>query len=250
MNKRIVVYTALFGDYSGLIEQPKFDNVDYICYTDRTDYKSKTWKIIHVEQPIPNDNTRSNRYYKILPHKHLSKAYDVSVYIDGNILILKDFRTLVKEKMQKASMACFDHNQNKADPRDCIYEEYDAIMNIVENNNVLVDDPKVMKAQMDRFRAEGYPEHNGLITAPILIRKHCNENVIELMEAWWHIVKTESKRDQLSFDYARWKLNFTELSLIDGAVRRGNPWFYTISHRDNYKLKVFKVKLKRFFGFE
>ncbi len=249
MNK-IVVYTAIFGDYSGLIEQPIFDNVDYICYTDRADYKSKTWKIEKVKLPIANDNTRSNRYYKILPHKHLSKDYDLSVYIDGNILILEDFTHMVFTTMIEYKMACFDHNQNQADPRNCLYDEHKAIMDIAKNDNVFKDNLETMKLQIERFKAEGYPKNNGLITAPILIRKHFNKEVISLMEAWWHIVKTESKRDQLSFNYVLWKLKFKPLLLLTGDVRNGNPWFYTISHRQKYAFKVFKVKLKRSLGFK
>ena len=90
---KIVVYTALFGNYSGLIEQPKIKGVDYICYTDQ-DLKSKSWKVIKVEPPIPGDNTRSNRYYKILPHKHL-KEHRISVYIDANYLIIGNFTSFV-----------------------------------------------------------------------------------------------------------------------------------------------------------
>jgi len=244
---RIVVYTALFGSYSGLIAQPKIKNVDYICYTDQ-DVKAKNWKIIKVQPPVENDNTRSNRYYKILPHKHLGEDYKVSVYIDANIWMLKDINTLVEEKMQIAKMACFDHNQNAFGKRDCIYEEHQAILDFAKRNEEQKDDPVVMKKQMDRFRAEGYPEHNGLITAPILIRKHFDSEVISLMETWWHVVLHESKRDQLSFNYAAWKNNFTDLSFIDGDVRAGNPWFYTIRHQKNFTSKILKMKVKKFFG--
>ncbi|QQY81875.1 DUF616 domain-containing protein [Tamlana sp. s12] len=249
MNDRIVVYTALFGDYSGLIDQPKIKNVDFICYTDQ-DIKAKNWKIIKVKQPVENDNTRSNRYFKILPHKHLSEKYKVSVYIDANIWVMKDINKLVEEKMKIAKMACFDHNQNAFGKRDCIYEEYQAILDFAKRNDSQKDDPEVMKKQMDRFRAEGYPEHNGLITAPVLIRKHFDKELITVMESWWQVVLNESKRDQLSFNYVAWKHNFTSFSLIDGDVREGNPWFYTIRHRDSYAFKIFKLKLKRFLRIE
>ena len=247
--RKIAVYTALFGDYSGLIEQPKIDGVDYYCYTDRTDYVSKVWNIVQVPKPISGDDTRSNRYYKILPHLHLDRSYEVSVYIDGNILILRDFSDIVKMALDRAKMACFDHAQNKIDPRDCIYEECEAIKEIALTDGVFKDDLQVMEQQMDRFRQEGYPDNHGLITAPILIRKHFDKDVIKLMEAWWHIVKNESKRDQLSFNYVAWKLDFKQLYLIEGDVRKGNPWFHTISHRQKYRFKVFKVKMSKFFGF-
>ncbi len=248
MNERIIVYTALFGDYSGLIEQPRLKNVDYICYTDRKDFKSKSWKVIHVPQPVEGDNTRSNRYYKILPHKHLPKEYHISIYIDANILILKDFSKLVANKMAIAKMACFDHMQTKKDPRDCIYDEHQAILNLIKTHNITKGDPTVMKKQMERFRKEDYPEHNGLITAPILIRNHFDTEIISVMEAWWNVILNESKRDQLSFNYVAWKLNFKNLSIINGDVREGNKWFHSMSHRKNYNYKVFRIKLNHLLG--
>ena len=246
MSKRVIVYTAIFGDYSGLIPQPKLPNVEYICYTDR-DIKCKNWTIVKVKAPFSNDNTRSNRWYKILPHKHLPEDCDISVYIDGNIWILKDINSLIEEKMNLAKMASFDHNQNSGDKRDCIYLEYEALMEDGKEDGVYRDDPEIMTKQIKRFKQEGYPENNGLITAPILIRKHFDNEVIKVMEAWWNIVNTESKRDQLSFNYVAWKLNFINFTYINGSVRSGNPWFYTISHRKKYAFKMFKIKFKKFF---
>ena len=250
MKKKIIVYTAIFGNYSGLVEQPKLENVDYICYTDSKDLKSKTWQIVNVSPPIKDDNTRSSRYYKILPHKHLNEAYDISVYIDGNILILKDFSDLITEKLDNANMACFDHNHTDGDARNCIYKEYEGILELNILSGIFKDNPEIMKKQIEGFKAMGYPKDNGLIASGILIRKHFNKEVIDLMEAWWHIVMNQSKRDQLSFNYVAWKLNFNSFSLIDRDLRKGNPWFYLISHRQNYKSKVRRLRWKHFLGFK
>jgi len=249
MNNSIVVYTAIFGNYSGLIPQPKLRNIDFVCYTDQ-DIDSPSWKIVKVDPPVPNDNTRSNRWYKLLPHRHLPANYEVSVYIDANIWILKNIDDLVKRKMAISKMACFDHNQNIGDKRNCIYKEYEALIRYGEEKGVNKDDPKTMKKQIDRFRAEGFPENYGLITAPILIRKHFDKTLVKVMESWWDIVAHESRRDQLSFNYVVWKLNFKDYTTIAGHVRRGNPWFYTISHRNNYKFKMFKIKFKNFLNWK
>lgn len=246
MSKKIVVYTAIFGSDYGLIKQPKFKDVDYICYTDQKHFTSKIWKIVYVDPPVKNDNTRSNRYYKILPHTHLSKAYDYSVYIDGNVLIIKNIVNLVMEKMQYGSFACFDHSKLATDSRNCIYKEYLALVNIAFTHGIYKDDLEVMKRQITRFRDENYPENNGLVTAPILIRKHFDATLINVMQHWWTIVKNESKRDQLSFNYVIWKLNFKHFSFIPGGARKKNPWFYTMNHRKKYTSKIIKFKLKRF----
>ena len=244
--KKIAVYTAFFGEGHGLINQPKYDNVDYICFTD-AEIKSKTWRIEKVEPPCANDNTRNNRYYKILPHLHL-KNYDLSIYIDANFLLLKDPNSFVFSVLMDKSFASFNHQENFRDPINCIYKEYDHIMEYGAKIGSYKDDPKVMKQQMDRFKNEGYPADNGLMTAGVMIRKHNERDVIEVMESWWDIVKNESKRDQLSFNYVIWKKNFTNYIYLKGDIRKGNPRFYFVgSHRKNYKTKMFKLKFKRLF---
>ncbi|AUS03985.1 glycosyltransferase domain-containing protein [Pseudotamlana carrageenivorans] len=244
MKGRIIVYTAIFGNYSGLIPQQNIEGVDLVCFTDQ-DISSRYWTIKKVKALVPNDNTRSNRYYKLLPHKCLSKTYDVSIYIDANIWILKDIRPLVEAQLKTAKMAFFDHNQNYADKRDCIYQEYQAILKKGKNTGEFKDDPEVMKFQIEKLKNEGYPENFGLISGCVLVRKHFDSEIIKLMEAWWDIVLNGSKRDQLSFNYVAWKLNFTNFNYISGDVRTGNPWFYLISHRKNYRFKMFKIKLKK-----
>jgi hypothetical protein len=243
MNSNIVVYTALFGNYSGLIEQPKLKNVDYICYTDQ-DITSKSWKIIKVKPPINNDNTRSNRYYKILPHKHL-KNYETSVYIDANFLIVGDFYSMILDKLKNNKLLCFDHNQTIIDKRNCIYEEYDALTKTAKIHGVYRDSIEVMKEQIDFIKSDGYPKQEGLISAGVLIRNHNDTKVIELMELWWSFVKNRSKRDQLSFNYCAWKLNFTSFEYFNGDIRSGNDWFHWIDHQLDFSKDLKKFKRKQ-----
>ena len=65
-----------------------------------------------------------------------------------------------------------------------------------------------MSEQTERYRQEGYPEHNGLIESAILVRELKDQRLISLMEAWWQEVLHGSKRDQLSFNYVCWKHDF------------------------------------------
>ena len=240
---KIVVYTAIFGDYSGLIEQPIQEGVDYICYTDQN-LKSKIWEVKKIDLPVENDNTRSNRYLKILAHKHLQE-YDYSVYIDSNVLVIGDIKELVNKYLYRYPMACFDHNQNFKDPRDCIYDEYEAIIKLGEKKGKYKHDPEVMKKQMDFVKQQGYPEHNGLISASTLVRKHNDPTVIQLMEDWWNLVNTQSRRDQLSFNYVAWKNSFT-YEIIPGDVRKGNVWVCMLGgHKKNYWKKILKYRIKK-----
>ena len=66
--EKIVVYTAIFGGYNELIEQPQFENVDYVCFTDRN-LSSSSWKVVVVpEPPVGQDNTQTTdttKFYHI-----------------------------------------------------------------------------------------------------------------------------------------------------------------------------------------
>lgn len=246
MKNKIVVYTALFGNYSGLIEQPIYDNIDYICYTDQ-ELQSKSWNVIKVEPPIEGDNTRSNRFFKILPHKQKElKNYDQSVYIDANYLIIADFTRSLKSYLKNYSMLCFDHNQTVFDKRDCIYKEYHELMEMAHKFGVYRDDPIAMTNQINFFKKENYPINNGLIFAAVLTRNHNDPKVIELMELWWSFVKNGSKRDQLSFNYCVWKTNFKKLKYLTGDLRSGNPWFYWFDRKLDFKKEIKKLKINLF----
>lgn len=247
--KSIVVYTALFGKNTGLVEQKNFKGIDFICYTDRDDIKSKTWKVIKVKRPVENDAVRSNRWYKINPHLHLPEQYDQSIYIDANILVLQDLKKKVNLWLKDKIMVHFDHNLTVHDPRDCAYAECEAIIEIGENTGIFKDDPAVMKPQMERFKNEGYPQNNGLIFASVLIRKHKDADVINLMNSWWDTVLNQSKRDQLSFNYHVWKLGLEDkIKVLPGDLREGNPWVYMIRHRNDFRWKVFRTRLKNSLG--
>ena len=103
---KIVIYTSIFGSYDGLIPQPQFKGVDYICFTDKP-FKSSKWKIITVSSKI-SDTTRKSRHPKILPHLYL-KDYKYSIYIDGNILVLRNPKILFNKILKNSPMGIYDH---------------------------------------------------------------------------------------------------------------------------------------------
>jgi hypothetical protein len=243
MQNKIVVYTSVFGGYDGLLPQPKIKGIDRICFTDRP-LKSRCWNIVQV-QPQFVDSGRSSRLYKINPHLFL-KEYDISIYIDANFLVVGNLLHLVNSVLSLKPMAVFDHNKTSYDRRDCIYDEYRAIIKMGETH-AIKDDPIVMQKQIDRYRNEGFPPHNGLISGGVLIRKHNDPHVIRTMDRWWNEFSNGSKRDQLSFNYAAWRENFN-YNIIEGDIRN-NEWFFMIGlHRKNYFWKLFRFRLRKLLG--
>lgn len=242
---KIVIYTSAFGKNHGFISQKKIPGIDFICFTDDISKIKKPWK------PYPNkvnisNNGLMNRHSKLLPHLYFSD-YEISIYIDSNYLITGNIHELLSH-LGKHKMAVYDHNQ-ASDARNCIYKEYEAILNLGENLGKYKDKPEIMEEQIAFFKEQGYPEHNGLIFAAAIVRKHNDPEVIKIMKQWWHIVSTQSKRDQLSFNYVIWKNNFTPL-IINGDLRKKNPYFYMLGdNRRNYFKKHLQYKLMNFFGY-
>ncbi len=243
MNK-IVVYTGAFGEGYGFVPQKKIEGVDFVCFTDSVKKVPYPWKPVELKDEKLSNHLR-NRHPKLLPHLYF-KEYDISIYIDSNYLIVGDLNKLI-HSLGDFKMGIFDHNQCD-DKRDCVYDEHKAILKLGEERGTYKDAPEAMQKQIDLFTKEGYPRHNGLIFAAVLIRRHKDKQVIKVMEDWWEMVSTMSKRDQLSFNYVVWKNNFKP-TIINGDLRKGNPYFYFLaSARKSYTMKLLKYKLKKFFG--
>ncbi len=240
----IVVYTGAFGKNYGIIPQKKIEGVDFFCFTDNVKKVKSPWVPIELK----NDNAdegRKNRHPKILPHLYF-KDYEISIYIDSNFLIIGDIYNLLND-LENFKMAIFDHNQCD-DQRNCVYDEYEALVKLGKERGWFKDNVDTMTQQINFLKEQDYPKNNGLIFSAVLIRKHNDKEVIKVMEDWWQVVSTMSKRDQLGFNYAAWKNNFKP-TIINGDLRRGNSFFYFLTAaQKNYTLKLLKYKVKKFFG--
>ena len=67
--RRIVFYTAVFGDYDNLLLPEQIDpSVDYVCFTDRPRNDYGVWQMRSAPYYHP-DPTRIARYVKTHPHE-------------------------------------------------------------------------------------------------------------------------------------------------------------------------------------
>jgi hypothetical protein len=221
IKNKIVVYTAIIGGYDKLNE-PKFisEGCDYICFTDNENLKSDIWKVIKINSTSCN-NIRTARKYKILPHKYLSE-YEYSIWVDGSMNIIGDISDLVKNKMGHSNMIYFKHPW-----RNCIYDEVKACIKLNKDN------PEVIKNQIRRYQIDGFKRKQGLIASGIIVRKHNEKEVIDLMEAWWKEVSQFSIRDQLSFNYVAWKKK-SKYKLINKYINN-NEYIKNNKHLKTYE---------------
>ena len=196
---KIVVYTCITGGYDNILE-PSFvtPGVDYVCFTDNLAMKSKTWKI----RPIPSElvgysKVKQQRGVKILAHRYLSD-YDISIWVDGVV----DVRGNIKDFLKPFDFDTYSVFIPEHPARKCLYKEIDACIKIKKLKG---DEITLAKKQLERYRAEKFPENYGLVQTNVMIRKHNDQYSKDLMEKWWSELKDYSHRDQLSFNYALWK---------------------------------------------
>ncbi len=225
--KRRVVYTAIFGNKDRLVDpQVTPRNVDFVCFTDQ-DLSSAVWRV-HKIEPEFSDSRLQAKMFKVLPHKFLPD-YDISIWVDGNVLIRGDVNKLIDKYLRDHDIAFFDHRNLQPDARGCIYEEAKALLEMAGKGKVK-DDPRIIQQQIDDYSAQGYPKNNGLIVGGVILRRHNLPQVIEVMEKWWQEINKYSIRDQLSFNFVAWQ-NKIDFGYIDGDMR-DNEFFKLYPHQE------------------
>lgn len=221
-NSRLVIYTAIIGDYDTLKEPEYIDeNCDYICFTDNRELTSDIWQIRLVEN-TSLDSTRLQRMYKVLPHKFLPE-YEYSLYIDGNVRVIGSLRDFIRKQWNGAPLLGLKHPS-----RDNIYDEAEACINFGK------DDPKIIRKQIGRYKNEGYKADNGLTVNNIIFRRHNDEELVKVMEDWWKEIRDNSRRDQLSFCYVCWKNHFA-YDVSELKCYRSEYWQNPGIHTDNIR---------------
>ena len=195
-DKKIAVYTALFGKYDNLPEPiicP--NNIEYYVFTDGEVSEGSKWNKIDItpfEDKIGSlNNAEKNRFFKILPHK-VFQNYEYSIYVDANVLIVSDLTPMIKT-LDTFPIAMFLHKN-----RDCVYEEAKAC--IIKGK----DSPERIKKHIFLLEQHDVPHHYGLLEATLIVRKHNEDKCQKLMQCWWEEFLEESKRDQLSLIDTLW----------------------------------------------
>ena len=222
---RIVVYTCITGGYDNILE-PTYvtPGVDYICFTDDKTLKSKTWKF----RPIPEEllsysKVKQQRGVKILAHRYLSD-YDISIWVDGAVIVKGNVKDYLKTlDFDKYSVFIPEHPARK-----CIYAEKDVCVRI---KKITGDGIELANKQMQRYRDDKFPANYGLVQTNVMMRKHNDQYSKDLMEKWWSELKDFSHRDQLSFNYALWKVGSEKFKYLIKTTCNSSVFNWIKSHR-------------------
>lgn len=199
---RKVIYTCITGNYDEL-QKPEVvtPGWDYIVFTDDPKLNAPGWRkiIIKTNKPIYKglEAPKIQRRVKILAHEYLPD-YDLSIWIDGNILIKTNLDDFVAKNLHKGNiLALMTHDQRK-----CIYEEGRVCAKLRKDNHHLIN------KQMEWLKKQKMPKDQGMVQTGLQIRLHNDPKLVDFNNRWFEIVKEFSKRDQLSFNFVMWKHGF------------------------------------------
>lgn len=186
---RIAVYTANFGIKELFEPVVVSDKVDYIYFTDKP-VASKHWQVNLVERKF-DDARLESRYYFDNSTTVLSD-YDITIMHGANAQLTIKPEELIR-KFLLSDIAAFLHPHRK-----CLYKEAEVCKQLNKDTAYHID------KQMLRYMQANFPDNYGLHACGLLIRKN-TEAVKNFEQLWWDEVSQYSYRDQLSFDYIRWK---------------------------------------------
>ena len=211
--KKFAAYTAAFGRPSRFnIPILSILDVDKFCYTDfdiasgcnqmiptrkgrsvlNNFYDVRKMELDHLV-PI-----RANRFLKILIPDEIFDNYEYSFYSDSKRPTFDkcaiNFDHLINCMGSDSDFLARQHRRG----RDCIYEEG---LHCIE---IKKDTEANIMEQLNFYKSENYPAHNGLYEATWLFRRH-TKRLKEFMELWWEQIERFTHRDQISLPYVAWK---------------------------------------------
>jgi hypothetical protein len=189
---RRVVYTALFGSYEALVEQPiarSVPGIDFICFSD-VPRDSVSWRVVVVDLPVRSDDVRSARSIKILGHEAL-REYDEWLWIDNRVVLRTSPESVLDSWLTGFDLAIPLH-----DHRSSVADEYQAVLRAGFDSPYRVrEELAVLRRDLPSVLAER-PLWTGVIA------RRPSASVDDWAATWMAMVLLYSRRDQLSVNYA------------------------------------------------
>ena len=214
---RIAFFSCATGGYDQPLPFEAFiDGADYYFFTDVEFDNESFWEIRPVQYRHPSNWIKSARYHKSQVHKLISD-YDIAIWIDANISVVGNVAPLI-EKVIKED-ACFGVISHPY--RTSCFEEAEKI------DQLKMDDSETICSQIENYRRAGYRGDNGLTETNFLIMNLRKGETKKALDFWWNEIERNSHRDQLSFDYARWKANANSINLLDEGLSIRADWRFS-----------------------
>lgn len=219
--RRIVVYTAIFGEYDNLLLPERIDpDVDYVCFTDRPRNDYGVWQMRATPYYHP-DPTRIARWVKTHPHE-LFPDHDVAIWLDANIILKGDIHRyigLVASKDAHLGLIAHPH-------RACFYDEAEACKRLNKDSAKLID------RQVEQYRKAGLPLNQPLFETGFMIVPLKKRETSDALHLWWQQIERYSRRDQLGLAWVNYHCPDLDIAslLPQGASVRDHKDFLYFRH--------------------
>lgn len=233
--RRIVVYTAIFGEYDNLLLPEHIDpDVDYICFTDRPRNDYGVWQMRSAPYYHP-DPTRIARWVKTHPHE-LFPTHGIAVWLDANIVLKGDLHSYIElVEHQNADLGLIPHPH-----RACFYEEAEACKRLKKDASKLID------RQVEHYRKAGLPLKQSLFETGFMIVPLKERETADALHLWWQQIEAFSRRDQLGLAWVNYR--YPDLQIVpllpQGASVRDHEDFAYFRHSFARALVIPDILLK------
>ena len=223
-----IIYTAITGNYD-TIKQPLVveEGVEYILFTNNPEINDAgVWKVVQIPseqwqgRTERENNILLSRKVKMLPYKYLSVDVEWSIYIDADMLIKGPFAQLLNDLREDTLFAACRHSYCGS-----VREE---IEDLVAKGMV---DATQIENQWQRYAEWGFEDDLGISENGLLIRRHNDARVAQLMELWWEEYQKGCLRDQVSLMPCMYRTGFMPYFLFIEMDIRNNNFVEVMSHK-------------------
>ena len=215
-----IIYTVITGNYD-TIKQPLVveEGVEYVLFTNNPEINDAgVWKVVQIpsEQWLGRTERENNillsRKVKMLPHEYLPEGAEWSIYIDADMLIKESLTELLNDLHENTLFAACRHSYCAS-----VKQEINDLI-----NKVMVDAHQV-EQQWQRYVEWSFEDNLGISENGLLIRKHRDARVAQLMELWWEEYQNGCLRDQVSFMPCMYRTDFMPyFQFIEMDIRNNN----------------------------
>lgn len=212
---RRVIYTAVFGEYEVLNEQPAVagHGIDLICFTEDPTLTSETWEVRVVEPRFDLDPTRSARWIKTRGIELLGD-YDESLWIDNRIRLKIPIGPLLDEWLADADIAFPLHSF-----RSSVLAEFDAVAAQGYDDLTRVYEQLIQYSAIDEAVLAEKPYWTA-----VMARRHTPE-IHGAMGLWADHILRFSRRDQLSVNFVLGRTGVRVAAIeLDNHDSRWHEW--------------------------
>ena len=161
----------------------------------------------------------NSKIYKILAHKFLE--CDISIWVDGNIYLLKTPEELVKEWLGGNDIALFRHYKSKNLDWELKWIKYKF------NRQSPVSVEAIQ--QVEHYKKVGEPTKEEMAMGGVVLRRHV-PIVERFNEAWWAEICRWGQRDQLSLPMVLRQFPTLKINRIDGNIK-SHPYLRYEDHK-------------------